>query len=121
MTTTTHPPANYNNPTKEIFASSGIFSGKTLAPRVYAIDIPSSPVPNTGTQITTTTTTTTRAPEITPNLLMGLGSGNYFIDDMLVFNNYIHYDTKNALKVFNPQSLLEQSVTAFNAYSLEYR
>lgn len=121
MATTTHPPANFNNPTKEIFASSGIFTGEILAPSPYAVDIPQFSGPNTGIQITTTTTTTTRAPEITSNLLMGLGSGNYFIDDMLVFNNYIHYDTKNSIKTFNPQGLLEQSVTAFNAYSLEYR
>jgi hypothetical protein len=114
---------NFNNPSKEIWAStpSGIFHPIFSAITPYAPDIPLSNFPNTSWQTTTTSTTTTRAPEITSNLLLGLGSGNYFIDDMLVFNSYIHYDTKSSIKSFNPQSLLEQSVTAFNAYSLEYR
>lgn len=49
-------------------------------------------------------------------------SGTYYIDDMLVFNNYIHYAPgRSGVMAFNPQASLQQSIVNFNIYSLEYR
>lgn len=127
-----------NNPSKEIWASSGIHTQIPYASQAYAPDIPNSLVPNTGIQTTTTTTTlnpdnpesynpfnkhsfnitlTGIAPPLNKALL---GDGNYFIDDMLVFNKYISYDTRT-LRTFDPESFLKQSIVNFNIYSLEYR
>lgn len=118
---------NINNPSKEILASSGIYDGKAYANPVYYSDLPNSLIPNTGIQTTTTSTTTTTNPSGSsgPSGInsLPLGSGRYVTGDMLVFNPYIHYDTKNSipLKTFNPQSFLQQSIVTFNAYSLESR
>lgn len=131
-------PLNDNNPSKEIWASSGIYNEKSYAPLPYASDNNKSLVSNTGIQITTTTTT--KNPDnsfsYSPHLdhsfniqLNGisaplnkamLSDSNYFIDDMLVFNKYISYDPRR-LVTFDPQSFLEQSIVNFNIYSLEYR
>lgn len=124
LTSTTPDPKNINNPTKEILASSGIYDGKVLSNKLYADDIPSSLIANTGIN-TTTTSTTTKPPTSsgTPQPFSILSSGNYFIDDMLVFNNYIHYDSDmfGGIRSFNPRSFLEQANVTFNAYSMEYR
>lgn len=126
---------NKNNPTKEILPSSGIYSQTPYATQVYANDLPNSTVPNTGIQITTTTTppspgavaynpsnqhsffitATGRAPPLDKALL---NDSNFFIDDMLIFNNYIHHDGSFE---FNPQSFLEQSIVTFNIYNLGNR
>lgn len=121
---TTPPPYNQtNNPTKEILASSGIFvrppESGILAPSLFAVDLPNSLIANTGIQKTTTSTTTTPIPGA--RVFDNLSSGNFFIDDMLVFNKYIHYDTKGSLKTFDPQSFLQESVDGFNAYGREFR
>jgi len=126
---------NKNNPTKEIFPSSGIYDQKPYAPQAYAPDRPNTIIPNTGIQVTTTSTTrppdanqynpqtdhafrvaaTGRVPPLNRALLT---DSNYFVDDMLVFNDYIHY---NRSIRFNPQSFLEQAIVSFNRYSLENR
>lgn len=119
------PYNNTNNPSKEIWASSGVFNKQVYASPPYYQDVPNSLVPNTGIQTTTTTTTTTPTPtsQLDNALFNGmLSSGNYFVDDMLVFNNYIHYDTKTLpAKTFNPRSFLQQSIVSFNIYSMEYK
>jgi hypothetical protein len=96
---------NKNNPTKEIFASSGIYDEIAYAQQPYASDIPNSVTANTGINTTTTTTsTTTTTPS--PSGLTPLSSFVPFIHDILIFNNYIHYDTKGSLKTVNPLSLI---------------
>jgi hypothetical protein len=124
MSTTTPSPNQINNPTKEILASSGIYDGKILSNKLYANDLPNSTIANTGINVTSTTTSSTTSsttPSPTSDWL--LSSGNYFIDDMLVFNNYIHYDSDmfGGIRTFDPQSFLEQATATFNVYSMEYR
>lgn len=125
-----------NNPSKEIWASSGIYDQKAYkSPPIYSPDMPNSFIANTGISVTTTSTTKSPnqyqphfdhtfriiAPERVPALNKALLSdSNYFIDDMLVFNDYIHYDELRSLR-FNPQSFLEEAVVSFNVYSMEYR
>jgi hypothetical protein len=131
-------PSISNNPSKEIWASSGVHSRVPYAAQSYAPDIPNSLAPNTGIQ--TTTTTTTRSPDdptaynpinqhsfyitltgVQPPLNKALiNDGNYFIDDMLVFNKYISYDSRKLI-TFDPESFLKESIVNFNIYSLEYR
>jgi hypothetical protein len=131
-------PQNTNNPSKEIWASSGVHSQVPYAAQPYAPDIPNSLVLNTGIQ--TTTTTTTLNPDapasynpitqhsfyialtgVNPPLNRALISdGNYFIEDMLVFNKYISYDSRKLI-TFDPESFLKESIVNFNIYSLEYR
>jgi len=131
-------PLNDNNPSKEIWASSGIYNEKPYASLPYASDVPQSLVSNTGIQITTTSTTKNPDSPVSysPNAdhsfrisLQGinaplnkamLSDSNYFVDDMLVFNKYISYNDKRYI-TFDPQSFLEQSIVNFNIYSLEYR
>lgn len=123
-TSTTVNPHNYsenkNNPTKEILASSGIWDNTPYAPTPYAVDIPNSLVPNTGINTTTTSSTTsstTSPPSSGSDPSFGIiSSGNLYIDDMLIFNDYIHYASTTGIKRFNPQTFLQQAVTAFNAY-----
>jgi hypothetical protein len=98
---------NKNNPTKEIFASSGIYDEIAYAQQPYASDIPNSVTANAGintTTTSTTSTTTTIGPESSG--LLPLSSFVPFIHDILIFNNYIHYDTKGSLKTINPLSLI---------------
>lgn len=112
-------PEDINNPSKEIFAASGIYE-QGIVPfftSYYAPDLPNSPYPNKG--ILDFPIITTPPPNIQDNLKMDLTGGNFFIDDMLVFNKYIHYTSP--LKTFDPQSFLQQSVVTFNIYSLENR
>lgn len=129
---------NTNNPSKEIWASSGVHSQIPYATQPYAPDIPNSLIPNTGIQLTTTTPVPNpdligsydplnqhafnmTLPDISPPLNRALlGDGNYFIDDMLVFNKYISYDTRKLI-TFDPESFLKESIVKFNIYSLEYR
>lgn len=115
---------NLNNPTKEIFQScSGVFDGRIIGPVPYAVDIPNSLVPNTGVASTYPPTTTPLPRSDVDNGLknLNLSSGIGFVGDMLVFNSYIHYDTKKSLRTFNPQSFLEQSLSTFNAYNFSNR
>lgn len=117
---------NSNNPTKEIFASSDIYTGEVYAPTAYANDIPNSVIANTGIN-TTTTTSTTSNPLNNALFSSNLTNHNYYIDDMLVFNKYIHYSSSVIGKVtgklitFDPESFLQQATNTFNAYSLENR
>lgn len=122
----TPPPININNPSKEIFGASGIYyTGPFPLPPppgnngYYWPDIPNSPLPNTG-ELKITVPTTTPDPN-SPHALdnADLTFGGFYVDDMLVFNNYIHYSLP--LKMFNPQSFLQQSVVAFNMYNLGNR
>lgn len=112
---------NHNNPSKEILASSGIWDEKPYAPFPYADDIPKSLIANTGINTTTTTTTSTTPNVISTSgsepILGVLSSGTFSIDDMLVFNNYIHYDVNNTLRSFNTQTFLEQAITTFNVFT----
>lgn len=119
---TAPPPSDVNNPSKEIFGASGIYykgvfpNDPTPESGYYSGDMPNSPTPNTGILVIPTTTTTP-----SPNNLghaldaADLRSGNFFVDDMLVFNNYIHYVLP--LRTFNPQSFLQASVVNFNIYN----
>lgn len=129
MATTTLPPydfaGNKNNPTKEILASSGIWDGQTYAPTLFAPDISDSTVPNTGINTTTTTTSTTTYNPLVSGTQPDLGpisSGNFIIDDMLIFNKYIHYSKGSfgSVRTFNPQTFLTQSVVTFNIYNLNH-
>ena len=119
--TTTVNPQDYNNPTKEILASSGIYNGTVMSNKLFADDIPRTGIANTGINTTTTTTTTAAGTTLQP--FPPLSSGNYFIDDMLIFNNFIYHDSDllGGVKQFNPRLFLEQANVTFNAYSLEYR
>lgn len=113
---------NTNNPTKEILASSGIWDETAYAPTPFANDIPNSTGPNT-LRNTTTTTTSTVDPNVavsgTDPYLGPISSGNLVIDDMLVFNKYIHYNKKGGSVItFHPQSFLEQSIVTFNIYNM---
>ena len=113
------PYLSTNNPTKEILASSGIYNGISYAETPFAADVPNSLVANTGINSTTTETSTTVSPSLNHALFQSnLTSGNYFIDDMLVFNKYIHYYD---FKMFHPQAFLQQSIVTFNRYSLGSR
>jgi len=112
---------NVNNPSREILSASGLYSNPQSTN--YAEDKPNSPAPNWDTASTTTQQPTLPSAR---NALADsdLRNGNYFIDDMQVFNNYIHYSanptTLSAIQ-FNPQAFLQQSIVTFNIYSLEYR
>lgn len=113
---------NLNNPTKEIFQSrSGVFDGTIIGTFPYAPDIGNSILPNTGVATTSTTTSTTEPPTNLNHALLNfpLGSSNRYIDDILVFNPYIHYDGTG--RSFNPQSFLQQSLSTFNAYNFGNR
>lgn len=121
------PTNNINNPTKEIWSSSGnIFDNAKYSNRPFANDAPGLNS-NINLNTTTTSTTTTTLP---PNNLLSknippsadLTNHNYYIDDMLVFNKYIHYSHKiGQLITFDPESFLEQTTKTFNIYSLENR
>lgn len=122
--TTPPPQNNFNNPTKEIWASSGIFSGERYSDKPYAVDLPNSNIPNTGINTTTTSTTTTISPSLQlQNALFysELSSGTYLIDNLLVFNKYIHYGGITPVVTFNPETFLTESIVKFNLYSLQYR
>lgn len=127
-----NPPSienNNNNPTKEILASTGIYNGEIYSPTPYATDLPGITAANTGINVTTTTTTTLAPAGPLNNALFvsDLSSGNYYIDDMLVFNKYIHYSSNvmgtitGKVISFDPESFLQQATNTFNAYSLENR
>lgn len=107
---------NFNNPTKEIMASSGIWNDTPYASNPYAIDIPNSLIPNTGINTTTTSSTTTSStPPPSSGTMPDLGvlsDGYMYPDDMLIFNDYIHY-VGNPIR-FNPQVFLQEAVASFN-------
>lgn len=110
-------PDNINNPSKEIFAASGIYEKGTvpLLGSYYAPDEPNSILPNTGVLNLEVVTTPPPQGGEDWSLGMDLTGGNFFIDDMLVFNKYIHYTLP--LKTFDPQSFLQESVVTFNVYN----
>jgi len=129
---------NNNNPSKEILASSGIYDKISYANRKYANDFPDQTIPNTGIVVTTpppgapdSRITTAYAPHLNHTFRISvpdkqlptalLNGGNFFIDDMLVFNKYVHYESSGPVRTFDPQSFLQQSVANFNVYSLEFR
>lgn len=127
------PPINKNNPSKELLGASGIYESKfdggtnnliagdpQAGQGFYALDLPGalSHIPNTGQYPFSTTTTPNPNPRHAFIDSM-LSSGNMFIDDMLVFNNYIHYALP--FRSFDSQSFLQQSVVSFNAYNLDNR
>jgi hypothetical protein len=117
------PPAvnDINNPSKEIFAASGIYERGVVPfrPSYYAPDRPNSPLPNNGILELTVVTTPPPQGGEDWSLGMDLTGGNFFIDDMLVFNKYIHYTPP--LKTFDPQSFLQESVVTFNVYNFGNR
>lgn len=111
---------NDNNPTKEILASFGIFNNIQYASLPYASDNPNNTASNTG--INTTTTTTTVQPQYSPSGSLYVAnlttSSRDSIDDMLIFNDYIHYYKKNNIVIqYNTRSFLQKSNVAFNMYS----
>lgn len=119
---------NLNNPSKEIFQScSGVYDGSLIGPAPYALDLPNSLNPNNFVAYTTPGPTT--APTLPPgnvnNALnnLNLSNGIRFVDDMLVFNPYIHYvgPPTTPIRTFNPQSFLQQSLASFNAYNFSNR
>lgn len=133
---------NINNPSKEILASSGIYDKVVYAPLLYATDRAGQLIPNAGIVTTTPSPAAIQknpaipfaysphlehsfrvtAPGREPGLERAmLSDSNYFVDDMLVFNKYIHYDVNGPLKTFDPQSFLQEAIVQFNIYGLEYR
>lgn len=121
------PTNNTNNPTKEIWSSSGnIFDNSKYSDRPFANDAPGL-ISNININTTSTTTTTLPPSNLIKNIppfpSADLTNHNYYIDDMLVFNKYIHYSQKIGQNVitFDPESFLEQTTKTFNIYSLENR
>lgn len=112
---------NTNSPSKEIWASSGIYDQKNYGPQndIYSPDTPNSVVPNTGINTTTSSTTPSPTAETLNPEFKFLSNGTFYIDDMLIFNKYIHYDGSS--RTFDPQSFLQEALVTFNVYSLEYR
>lgn len=121
------PPSYYqnndtNNPSKEIWANSGIYDQKSYGQLQYSPDIPNF-IPNTGIAL--------RIPEIlnpplipTDSSLLSapphtFSSGNYFIDNMDLFNPFRHYAIPTM--TFDPQNFLVETVNVFNVYSMRYR
>lgn len=112
-----------NNPSKEIWANSGIYDRKSYGGTQYAQDMANSIIPNTAIS--------SRIPEeLNPPLLATnsallsaprytFSSGNYFIDNMDLFNPFRHYAVPTM--VFDPQDLLIETVNVFNVYSTQYR
>ena len=138
-------PKNYNNPSKELLNASGIYEDKPRNPNPtgYSPDRINSPISNTGILPPTLTTTVNPnatgtytpyhpnfgnifnaqiRPRVPPLDRAMLNDHNVFIDDMQVFNNYIHYSQAEGRYIaFNPQSFLEEAVVTFNRYSLRFR
>lgn len=117
---------NNNNPTKEIWATSGIYDQKNYATSntQYAPDVINSPLPNTGINNRRTETLTSPVIPTDSELFSAppftLSSGNYFIDDMEIFNPYRHY-IDNSNITFDPQVFLKQTINVFNVYNVRYR
>lgn len=109
--------SDINNPSKEILAASGIYERGVVPYRAsyYAPDQPNSVLPNTGILSLNVITTTPSPVDGVWSNGMDLTGNIFFIDDMLVFNNYIHYTPP--LKTFDPQSFLQESVVTFNVYN----
>ena len=133
---------NKNNPSKELLNASGIYEDKPRNNSItgYFPDRPNVGIPNTGILQPTLTTTINPndpgaytpyhptagnifnaqiKPRVPPLDRAMLNDHNVFIDDMQVFNNYIHYTGRYV--TFNPQSFLEEAVVTFNRYSLRFR
>lgn len=127
-----------NNPSKEILASSGIYDETPYARTPYARDLPNRLHANIGTQTVTIPNaddkiinrsynpavdhvfniTANRTPPLNKAML---NDHNIFVDDMQVFNKYVHYQNGNFIRSFDPSSFLQQSIVNFNIYSLQYR
>ena len=112
-----------NNPSKEIWANSGIYDQKSYGPLQYAPDNANGITPNTGIALRLPTPFT---PPILPtdsSLLSApahtFSSGNYFVDNMDLFNKFRHHSISTM--VFDPQDFLIQTVNVFNVYSRRYR
>jgi hypothetical protein len=113
-----------NNPSKEIWANSGIYDQKSYGPLQYAPDIENAITPNTGISLRTT------PPPLTPPLIQTdsallsapagtFSSGNYFVDNMDLFNPFRHHSIRTM--TFDPQDFLIETVNVFNVYSRKYR
>lgn len=120
------PPSYYqnndnNSPTKEIWATSGIYDQQSYGATQYAADMPNTGA-NTG--INTKIPVFLSPPLVdTDSALLStpqntFSSGNYFIDDMQIFNPYRHH--VGSIQ-FDPQSFLIATVNFFNVYSIKYR
>ena len=107
-------PRNINNPSKEIFASSGIYNSGILPDGPpFAPDLPNSTVANTGVASTLPpplVVTTTLAPG---HQFIPLSNMTPFVDDINVINNYLHY---NLEKQFNPRSFLQNANITYRIY-----
>lgn len=110
-----------NNPSKEIWANSGIYDQRSYGSSQYVSDTTNSTAPNTGISVknqqsdppvTYTDSSLLSAPRYT------FSSGNYFIDNMDIFNPYRHYIDGI---IFDPQDFLRETVNVFNVYSINYR
>lgn len=132
MTATTLSPIHYNNPSREIVAGSGLYtktqygtprsptplnSPDSPDPIFYASDVPNSLAQNPNIFTTTTSTLPPRVNHALQNAKLS-NTDMHIIDDMLVFNNYVHYYGNIQ---FNPRSFLAQANVNFNLYSMEYR
>jgi hypothetical protein len=116
-------PLNNNNPTKEIWASSGIYTKEVYSNQPYANDLPLSFDGNTARNSTSTTPTPASNPLNNALFSADLTIPYKYVDDIVIFNNYIHYSSTitGGMTTFNPQSFLEQATNTFNAYNLENR
>jgi len=112
-----------NNPSKEIWANSGIYDQKSYGPTQYVADMIGSFASNTGISYRPPTNFIPPLISTNSSLLSApahtFSSGNYFIDNMDLFNPFRHYSIPTL--VFNPDNLLIQTVNVFNVYSTQYR
>jgi hypothetical protein len=112
-----------NNPSKEIWANSGIYDQKSYGPLQYAPDIEDAITPNTGILSRPILPLTPPLLPTDSSLLSApantFSSGNYFVDNMDLFNPFRHHSIPTM--TFDPQDFLIQTVNVFNVYSRKYR
>jgi hypothetical protein len=112
-----------NNPSKEIWANSGIYDQKSYGPSQYAQDITDAITPNTGILSRPILPLTPPLLQTDSSLLSApantFSSGNYFVDNMDLFNPFRHHSISTM--IFDPQDFLIQTVNVFNVYSRRYR
>jgi len=112
-----------NNPSKEIWANSGIYDQKSYGPSQYAQDITGAITPNTAILSRPILPLTPPLLQTDSSLLSApantFSSGNYFVDNMDLFNPFRHHSISTM--IFDPQDFLIQTVNVFNVYSRKYR
>jgi hypothetical protein len=112
-----------NNPSKEIWANSGIYDQKSYGPSQYAQDITGATTPNTAILSRPILPLTPPLLQTDSSLLSApantFSSGNYFVDNMDLFNPFRHHSISTM--IFDPQDFLIQTVNVFNVYSRKYR